>query len=80
MICTIIVHAINNTLSLTLAWCSANHAELPNTLDWAIKANGAEWSYQPEWITMSVLLTLALLVVLFRRDSSTQQVVQAEMV
>lgn len=79
VICTIIVHAINNSLSLTLVWCSAHQMDLPASLHWAIGNDGEAWSYQPTWITMSVFLTLALLVVLFRRNSGTQRVVQAEM-
>jgi sodium transport system permease protein len=79
VICTVIVHMINNTLSLTLAWCSANQIDLPTGLEWAISANGDQWSYQPTWIAMSVFLTLALMTILFRRSAGTQQVVQAEM-
>lgn len=76
---TIIVHAINNTLSLTMAWCATNQAELPTALQWAIVSDGESWTYQPEWIAMSVFLSLALLVVLFRRNAETRQTVQAEM-
>ncbi len=79
VVCTMIVHAINNTLSLTLAWCATNQVSLPDTLQWAISADGGEWSYQPEWIAMSVFMSLALLVVLFRRSAGTRQTVQAEM-
>ncbi len=79
VLCTIIVHAINNTLSLTLAWCAAHQVPLPVTLQWAISADGDEWSYQPEWIALSVFMSLALLVVLFRRNTETRQTVQAEM-
>lgn len=79
VICTILVHAINNTLSLTMAWCAARHTELPAALQWAVNADGESWSYNPEWIAISVFMTLALLVVLFRRNSHTQQSVQAEL-
>jgi sodium transport system permease protein len=79
VLCTVIVHAINNTLSLTLAWCAANQITLPVALQWAISNEGDEWGYQPEWIAMSVFLSLALLVVLFRRNAETRQTVQAEM-
>ena len=79
VLCTILVHAINNTLSLTMAWCAANHVGLPASLNWALSTEGDAWSYRPEWIAMSVFLTLAMLVVLFRRNADTRQVVQAEM-
>ncbi len=77
--CTILVHAINNTLSLSMAWCAANHVGLPTSLNWAISTQGDAWVYRPEWIAVSVLLSLAMLAVLFRRNADTQQVVQAEM-
>lgn len=80
VVCTIIVHAINNTLSLTLAWCTANHRDLPSTLQWAITTEDGQWAYQPTWIALSIFLSLGLLIVLFRRNRDTQQVVQAEMI
>lgn len=79
VLCTILVHAINNTLSLTMAWCAANHVSLPASLNWAVNTQGEAWAYRPEWIAISVFLALAMLIVLFRRNADTQQVVQAEM-
>jgi sodium transport system permease protein len=79
VLCTIIVHAINNSLSLSLAWCAANQKTLPVALQWVISNEGDEWAYQPEWIALSVFMSLALLVVLFRRNAVTRQTVQAEM-
>ena len=79
VICTILVHAINNALSLTMAWCAARNTELPAALQWAISGDGESWSYRPEWMAISVFMTLALLVVLFRRNTHTQQTVQAEL-
>lgn len=79
VLCTIIVHLINNTLSVSMAWCSANAVAIPASLQWAIVSEGDAWAYDPAWVAMSVFLTLALLVVLSRRNSATQQVVQAEM-
>lgn len=79
VLCTIIVHLINNSLSLTLAWCSSNALEVPSTLEWAIIQNGTSWSYAPTWTALSVALTAGLMVVLFKRNFDTQQVVRAEM-
>lgn len=80
VICTMIVHVVNNTLSLTLAWCAARQIELAPALTWAVNTESGSWSYTPAWITMSVMLSVALLFVLANRDESTQRVVQAEMV
>lgn len=79
VICTIIVHFINNTLSICLAWNAQQGTEIPAGLEWALVHEGEAWVYNPQWITMSVILTLALLFVLARRNQETQQVVQAEM-
>lgn len=80
VICTMIVHVINNTLSLTLAWCATRQIDLAPGLTWAVDTEAGSWSYTPAWITMSVMLSIALLFVLSSRDESTQRVVQAEMV
>ncbi|GAB5406957.1 MAG: ABC transporter permease subunit [Aureliella sp.] len=80
VICTMFVHLINNTLSLTLAWCGAHSVQLNSGLTWAIDADSTGWSYTGEWMTMSIALSLALLFILFRRDATTERVVTAEMV
>lgn len=80
VICTMIVHVINNTLSISLAWCGANGKAIPSAINWAVVDEGASWGYQPQWIAISVMLTVALLLVLSTRDRETQQVVRAEMV
>ncbi len=79
VVCTIIVHAVNNMLSLILAWCPFNQVNLPSSLEWAIYSDGDSWSYQPGWITMSIFMALALLIVLCRRNEVTQQSVLTEM-
>lgn len=80
VICTMIVHAINNTLSLTLAWCGANSVEIPNSLTWALTNQEGAWTYQSPWIGMSIMLSAALFYVLSRRSNQTQKFVQAELV
>ncbi len=79
VICTIIVHLCNNSLGLVFAWCAANHIDLPAALHWAIRADADGWSYQPAWAAISVIISIAMFLILFRRSKSTQQVVIAEM-
>lgn len=79
VICTIIVHFVNNALSISMAWSSANSYEIPAALRWAVVDNGEAWRYDPAWITISIMLTFALLLILVRRNEETNQVVQAEM-
>ncbi len=80
VICTMVVHLINNTLSLTLAWCAAQGLQVNSALSWAIDADSTGWAYTGEWITMSIALSFALMFILFRRDATTQRVVTAEMI
>lgn len=79
VLCTIIVHLINNTLSIALPWCAIHHAEVPTPLQWAVNSESSDWSYQPQWVAVSIFLSLALLIVLFQRDKETRLTVQAEM-
>lgn len=80
VLCTVIVHVVNNALTLTMAWCAARSLGVTPALSWAVVAEDTGWTYSSEWITMSVALTAALLVVLFRRDQSTREVVQTELI
>lgn len=79
VICTIIVHAVNNSLSLSLAWLSQNEIAVPTSLTWAIELDNGSWGYSPTWVTLSILLSLGLFAILFKRSRVTQHVVQAEM-
>lgn len=76
VICTIVIHFINNALTLALGWCAARQVEISPELSWAIDDS---WGYTREWVTMSVMLSAALLFILFRRDRATQSVVLTEM-
>ncbi|MCA9194535.1 MAG: CPBP family intramembrane metalloprotease [Planctomycetales bacterium] len=79
VICTIVVHLINNTLSVSMAWMAMNHFEPPAALSWAVYSQDSSWTYTPTWSTLSVLLALTLTFILMRRDTQTQRTVQAEM-
>jgi sodium transport system permease protein len=79
VMCTIIVHVINNTLSLGMAWCSQRELQVPSALKWAVVNQGENWTYDPAWVTLSIMLTAALLIVLCFRNQRTQRVAQAEL-
>lgn len=79
VVCTIIVHVINNTLSLSLAWCGANAVSVPRGVAWAISAEDGAWAYNAPWVTMSVMLSLALFLVLARQNRQTHDLAQAEL-
>lgn len=80
--CTIVVHAVNNGLSLTMAWCGAREIReisVPDALSWAIRQDPEGWSYRPQWQFISVVLSIALMLILFQRSRRTERVVLAEM-
>ena len=78
VLCTIIIHCINNTLSLSLAWLSLNNFQPPAIIAWSVKLNDGAWHYDPSWVVLSILLSLAAFLLLFRRDNITQRLVQTE--
>jgi sodium transport system permease protein len=77
--CTIIVHAISNTLTLTMAWCGKNGMTAPMLVKWAIEDKADGWAYSPQWQFISIMLSVSLLLILFQRSRQTQEVVMAEM-
>ncbi len=79
VICTIVIHLINNTLSIGLAHLSANGASISPLFDWAVVEGPGGWEYSPQWITMSVMFSVALLFVIARRDEATRRVATAEL-
>ncbi|MEC8557486.1 MAG: ABC transporter permease subunit/CPBP intramembrane protease [Planctomycetota bacterium] len=80
IICTVIIHAINNALGIGYAWLSANDYELPPALAWAMQTEeSGAWGYTETWVFVSMLLSIALLFVIARRSTETQRFIQAEM-
>ncbi len=79
ILCTMTVHVINNALSVSLGWLSHRQAALPESAEWFVSIDSTGWHYQPAWITLSILLALAMLAVLWRRSPVTQRLVEAEM-
>ncbi|MBX3422350.1 MAG: CPBP family intramembrane metalloprotease [Pirellulaceae bacterium] len=78
VLCTIVVHAISNALSLSLAWGSRNCTEIPDFLSWAVESGPQGWTYVPHWQFTSVVLSIALFLILFQRSQKTERVVLAE--
>jgi sodium transport system permease protein len=79
VICTIIVHFINNALTLTMAWCSERQTAVPEMLSWVIKADADGWSYHPSWHFSSIVFSVALLLIIYQRSRHTERSVLAEM-
>jgi sodium transport system permease protein len=76
--CSILVHVVNNSLSIAIGWFPANEHILPSALQFFISAGTDGWSYQAAWKTISVGLTIALLAVLILRDSTTERTATLE--
>lgn len=79
VLATIIVHLINNALGIGLAWCAAKELAIPPTLSWILVDREDQWEYSISWTLLSIVISIAMFVVLFRRSDTTEQVVQAEM-
>lgn len=79
VICTIIVHAISNSLTLAMAWCGKHERAVPDFLGWIFEASADGWNYQPSWYFTSIVLSIALLIILFSRSHRTERSVVAEM-
>jgi sodium transport system permease protein len=79
VVCTILVHAISNALTITVAWCSKRNLAVPDWLDWIFSAGPDGWSYKPIWHYMSIVLAIALTMIIFHRSRQTERSVLAEM-
>ncbi len=80
VLCTIAVHFIINSLSLSMAWAAKRMGGgVPSSLTWAIQVGPEGWEYSHEWHFMSVVLSIALLLILFQRSHQTERAVMAEM-
>lgn len=79
ILCTMMVHVINNSLSVSLGWLSHRQAALPESAEWFVSIDGSGWHYQPAWITLSILVSLAMLTILWRRSPVVERLVEAEM-
>ena len=80
VLCTIVFHLINNTLSITLAWCAANSVSMPSMIRWALDENEGAWEYNPSWVAMSMMLSIALFFVIVRGSGSEEPQPQAELI
>lgn len=80
VVCTMLIHVVNNSLSISLGWMSARDLGLPGSLDWMVHIDNGEWHYQPAWITVSLVVALAMIAVLWRRSPAIERLTQTELV
>ncbi|MGN6547012.1 MAG: ABC transporter permease subunit/CPBP intramembrane protease [Aureliella sp.] len=80
VVCTMLIHVVNNSLSISLGWMSDRELALPGSFDWMVRIDNGQWHYQPAWITLSLVVALAMLVVLWRRSPTVERLAQAELV
>lgn len=79
VICTIFVHAINNSLTLLMSWCGHNKVAVPNWLNWIFTTGPEGWQYQIAWYNFSIVLAIGMMLILFQRNRRTERNVVAEM-
>ncbi len=56
VLCTMIVHGLNNLLTVTFAWYSTREIDVPVTLQWMLHPGDQGWEYQPAWVLVAGLL------------------------
>ncbi len=56
-----------NSLSVSLGWLADRQVGLPQSTEWFVSLDSNGWHYQSGWITVSILISLAMLAVLWRR-------------
>lgn len=66
VVCTMMIHVVNNSLSISLGWIGDRNIALPRAFDWIVQVDNGQWQYHPTWITLSVIIALAMLVHLSR--------------
>ncbi len=79
VLCTMLIHVINNSMSVSLGWVTDREIALPQTFDWFVSVEQGQWHYQPAWITVSIVLSIAMMLVLWRRSPATRRLAEAEM-
>lgn len=79
ILCTMLVHVVNNALSVSLSWLAHRQAALPESSEWFVTVDSTGWHYQPAWITLSILIALAMIAILWRRTALTERLVETEM-
>ncbi len=79
ILCTMLIHVVNNSLSVSLGWLAARELALPESAGLLLKVDSTGWHYQPAWITLSIFIAIAMIAVLWRRSPVTQRLVELEM-
>jgi sodium transport system permease protein len=80
VVCTMVVHAINNTLSLSFAWSGANGVEVPSAMGWAITNQEGGLAYESTWLTCSMVLSIGLLLIISRRSAPPRQLPKTDLI
>ncbi|RMF38498.1 MAG: CPBP family intramembrane metalloprotease [Planctomycetota bacterium] len=65
VLCTMIVHGLNNLLTVTIAWYSTRDAEIPMALQWALRPGEQGWEYQPAWVLGAAALAALVAIRLY---------------
>ncbi len=79
ILCTMVIHVTNNALSVSLGWLAHREVALPESAEWFLAVEKTGWHYQPAWITLSVLVAIAMVAILWRRSPIAQRLVETEM-
>ena len=60
--CTVVFHAMHNSISMLMAACSSNGTNAPSWLSWAIEQTDGRLAYSSLWCTLSVGIAITITV------------------
>ncbi len=78
VLCTMLIHAINNSLSISISWMSSNMGEVPRPIGRAISFQDGDWHYNPGYTTVCVVISFVMLAILWRRNDRIQKLADEE--
>lgn len=80
VVCTMLMHVINNSISIGLSWLAVNKTPIPMYLRNGIleESSTGEWQYQTAWQVASLLLSIVLIAVIFRNNRDTARTIEDE--
>ncbi|GIX00391.1 MAG: sodium extrusion protein NatB [Pirellulaceae bacterium] len=68
--CTMIMHGMNNAMSLLMAWHGHHGTPIPDRLTWMLRSSAGTWEYTTGWTVVGLACSVIALVILFRRPAT----------
>jgi sodium transport system permease protein len=69
IVCTIVFHAVHNSISMVLATSSSKEHSIPQWLSWALQIDEGRLCYSTTWSTLSIAVAVCLIAWFATRQS-----------